>query len=132
MEWFQCAVCAVCLLAGKWKDYPVGTTAYSYFFGAMFMGLASLYYPITGQVDVYQIPSQVREREREREGGYGVTIILLMRYLQSLYALVFAIFITSALCYLLITWTNMHLSSSIATAFWPLQVYLPHLSLSLW
>jgi drug/metabolite transporter (DMT)-like permease len=84
----------------RWKDYPVGTTAFSYFFGAMFMGLASLYYPITGQVDVYYIPTE------------------------SLYALVFAIFITSALCYLLITWTNMHLSSSIATAFWPLQVFV--------
>jgi drug/metabolite transporter (DMT)-like permease len=84
----------------RWKEYPVATTAYSYFFGAVFMGLASLYYPFQGRVDVYHIPRE------------------------SLYALVFAIFITSALCYLLITWTNMHLSSSIATAFWPVQVFV--------
>jgi drug/metabolite transporter (DMT)-like permease len=82
----------------RWKDFPVGTTAYSYFFGAVFMGLASLYYPIQGDTAVYYIPTP------------------------SLYALVFAIFVTSALCYLLITWTNLHLSSSIATAFWPVQV----------
>ena len=43
----------------------MGTTAYSYLFGALFMGLASLYYPISGEVDVYYIPSQVwRETER--------------------------------------------------------------------
>ena len=44
---------------GRWKDYPVGTTAYSYFFGAMFMGVASLYYPINGQFDVYYMPLEV-------------------------------------------------------------------------
>jgi hypothetical protein len=48
----------------RWKDYPVGTTAFSYFFGAMFMGLASLYYPITGQVDVYYIPTEVGREGR--------------------------------------------------------------------
>ncbi len=42
---------------------------------------------------------------------------------QSAYALVYAIFITSALCYMLITWTNLHLSTTTVTAFWPAQVY---------
>ena len=42
--------------------------------------------------------------------------------MQSVYALIYAIFITSALCYLLITWSNVHLSATIVTAFWPTQV----------
>ena len=44
--------------------------------------------------------------------------------LQSIYALVYAIFVTSCLCYLLLTWANLHLSSAIVTAFWPLQVHV--------
>lgn len=55
------------LLAGRWKDYPVGTTAYSYFFGALFMGLASLYYPVRGEVDVYRIPLEVSGREGDMQ-----------------------------------------------------------------
>ena len=43
--------------------------------------------------------------------------------LQSLYALLYAIFITSAVCYSLITWSSKHLFPSILTAFWPLQVH---------
>ena len=46
----------------------------------------------------------------------------MLPVLQTLYALVYAIFITSALCYLLITWANSQLSSIIVTAFWPVQV----------
>ena len=53
----SCVIATV--LIGRWKEYPVATTAYSYFFGAMFMGLASLYYPFQGQVDVYKIPVKV-------------------------------------------------------------------------
>ena len=34
----------------------------------------------------------------------------------------YTVFITSALCYLLITWTNIHLSATLVTAFWPAQV----------
>ena len=44
--------------------------------------------------------------------------------IQSVYALVYAIFINSALCYLLMTWSNLHLSSTLVTAFWPVQVYI--------
>ena len=56
------------VLVGRWKEYPVATTAYSYFFGAMFMGLASLYYPFQGQVDVFKIPVKVSV-EQWRGGG---------------------------------------------------------------
>ena len=45
--------------SGKWKEYPVTITAYSYFFGAMFMGLFSLYYAATGQSREFQIPQKV-------------------------------------------------------------------------
>ena len=38
------------------------------------------------------------------------------------YAIAYATLISSALCYGLITWTNKHLSASIVTAFWPVQV----------
>ena len=41
---------------------------------------------------------------------------------QSYYALAYAVFITSAFCYFLITWSNKYLPSSIMTAFWPMQV----------
>lgn len=41
---------------------------------------------------------------------------------QAWYALVYAVFIASALCYLLLTWSNLHIASSVVTAFWPLQV----------
>ncbi len=37
--------------AGRWREYPVTITAYSYFFGAMFMGISSQYFPATGQSD---------------------------------------------------------------------------------
>jgi len=82
----------------KWKHYPVMITAYSYFFGMIFMGLSTTYFAATGRGEEFTVP------------------------LDSLYALVFAIFIASATCYLLVTWSNLHLSASIATAFWPFQV----------
>lgn len=51
---------------------------------------------------------------------------------QSLYALAYAIFITSAFCYFLITWSNKHLPSSIMTAFWPMQVAYIDSSMTYW
>ena len=41
----------------KWREYPVNVTAYSYFFGAVFMGLASIYY--YNQPEVYVLPNEV-------------------------------------------------------------------------
>jgi len=82
----------------KWKDYPVATTAYCYFFGALYMGVFSCYYMMVGRAQEFILPQR------------------------SLFALLYAIFITSAVCYSLITWTSKHLYPSVLTAFWPLQV----------
>ena len=79
---FSCSVATVVwlcvtIMVGRWKEYPVATTAYSYFFGAMFMGLASLYYPFQGQVDVYKIPLEVGV-EWWRGGGSSVIHYLFL------------------------------------------------------
>ncbi len=50
----------VCVVVGMWKDYPIAMTAYSYLFGATYMGLATLYYVFTGQYDLFWIPQRVR------------------------------------------------------------------------
>lgn len=47
---------------GKWRDHPVAVTTYSYMFGAIFMGLASLYFVITGQTSEFYIPLDVSTR----------------------------------------------------------------------
>jgi drug/metabolite transporter (DMT)-like permease len=80
----------------RWKKYPIMVTAWSYGFGAFAMGLSTIYF--------YQHPDQ------------------FVLPGTAWYALVYAVFITSALCYLLITWANLHLPSTIVTAFWPVQV----------
>jgi len=43
----------------KWKQYPVTVTAYSYFFGALFMGLSTIYFAASGQGDQFAIPQDV-------------------------------------------------------------------------
>ena len=47
------------LSEGKWKQYPVAVTAYSYFFGALFMGLSTIYFAASGQGDQFAIPQDV-------------------------------------------------------------------------
>lgn len=80
-----------------WKTKPLTVTAWSYLFGALFMGLASLYY-VNQPEKFTNIPKE------------------------EIYPILYAIFIASALCYLLITWCNMQISASFVTATWPLQV----------
>ena len=88
----------------RWAKYPVSVTAWCYCFGALCMGLASFYYvikcPHSGacQDDPWFIPQE------------------------EAIPLVYAIFVASALCYMLITWGNMLVPASLVTAFWPLQV----------
>ncbi len=50
--------------------------------------------------------------------------VIMVCFLQSLPALVYAVFITSTFCYFTMTWCNKHIPSSLMTAFWPVQVYI--------
>ena len=52
-------VLSLIVYIGKWRDYPVGVTAYSYTFGAMFMGIATIYFGATGQKSQFLIPQSV-------------------------------------------------------------------------
>ena len=81
----------------SWKTKPVAITAWSYMFGTMFMALASLYYVNKPEKFTY-FPKE------------------------EIYPILYAIFIASGLCYLLISWCNMQISASLVTATWPLQV----------
>uniref|UniRef100_A0A7M5V6G7 EamA domain-containing protein n=1 Tax=Clytia hemisphaerica TaxID=252671 RepID=A0A7M5V6G7_9CNID len=81
----------------RWRQFPINVTAWSYFFGALWMALASTYY--INDHDKFHIRSK-----------------------NVLYCLIYAIFVTSALCYGLITWCNMQVNASFVTASWPLQV----------
>ena len=80
-----------------WKTKPVAVTAWSYMFGTIFMALASLYYVNKPEKFTY-FPKE------------------------EIYPILYAIFIASGLCYLLISWCNMQISASLVTATWPLQV----------
>lgn len=79
-----------------WKNQPMAVTAWSYFFGAIFMALSCL--PYVNQ------PQKFTSFSKEL-----------------FFCLLYAIFITSSLCYLLLSWCNMHAPSTIVTASWPLQ-----------
>ena len=79
-----------------WKTQPMALTAWSYFFGAVFLAFASLIY-------VNQ-PEKFTSFSKE-----------------ALYCLVYAIFITSTMCYLLLSWCNMQVPPTIVAASWPLQ-----------
>lgn len=82
----------------EWRAHPIYVTAYSYLFGVLGMALASTYYFATGRAGAYAVG--------------GTTI----------YVVIYAVFITSGTCSMLLAWTNLHLSSTVVTAFWPLQV----------
>lgn len=82
--------------ASRWKASPFALTAWSYVFGFLSMGLASVYY--VNKPEKFAIPAQ------------------------AVYPLIYAVFIASGMCYLLITWCNSMISTSVVTATWPLQV----------
>ena len=79
----------------KWRSHPIWVLAWSYMTGSICICLASLYYVNT--------PSAYK---LSREEGI---------------ALMYAIFVASGLCYILLTWANSQTSASIVTAFSPLQ-----------
>ena len=79
-----------------WKTKPVTVTAWTFMFGTIFLALASLYYVNKPEKFTY-FPEE------------------------EIYPILYAIFVNSGLCYLLISWCNMQISASLVTATWPLQ-----------
>lgn len=84
--------------ASRWRDLPVTATAWSYGTGALAMGCASLYY--ADQPDVFSPPTEI------------------------IPPLVYAVLVSSGLCYGLLSWANKRVSSTVVTAFWPVQVFV--------
>ena len=80
-----------------WKTKPVTVTTWINLFAAIFMALASLYYVNNPEKFTY-FPKE------------------------EIYPVLYAIFIGSGLCYLLISWCNMQISASLITATWPLSI----------
>ena len=81
----------------SWKTKPITVTAWSSLFGTIFLALASLHYVNQPEKFMY-FPKE------------------------EIYAVLYAIFIASSLCYLLISWCNMQISVSLVTATWLLQI----------
>ena len=80
----------------KWRNHPIWVLTWTYMAGSIFISSASLYYLNT-------------------PGAFYLS-------LEERIALIYAIVITSCLCYVLLTWANSQTSASIVTAFWPFQV----------
>ncbi|KAI6661180.1 WAT1-related protein [Oopsacas minuta] len=79
-----------------WRNHPIWVTTWSYLTGSIFISLSSLYYVTT--------PSAFFISQEEW------------------LAIIYAIIITSNLCFILISWANSKTSATIVTAFWPFQV----------
>ena len=85
-------------IKSKWNSCPVYVTAWSMLFYTLFAGAVSLVY--IGQPEKFVNPVQ------------GTAILPLL----------YSIFITTGLCYTLITWCTSQIKASIVAATWPLQV----------
>jgi hypothetical protein len=82
-----------------WRFFSLARPSYSYLFGAICMALATLIrYLINEDTSVFII----------KTATFG--------------GLAYAVLVSSALCYGLITYCNKHVSSLVVTASWPLQV----------
>ena len=46
-------------IADKWRDHPIYITAYGYFFGALFMGMGSIYYAATKEYAAFTLQPEV-------------------------------------------------------------------------
>ncbi|EDQ93118.1 uncharacterized protein MONBRDRAFT_5412 [Monosiga brevicollis MX1] len=85
----------------RWGKYPVHVTAWSYLFGALCMAIATgIRYAIQQDKSVFVI----------KTATFG--------------GLAYAVLVSSALCYGLITFCNKYISSLVVTASWPLQVFV--------
>lgn len=81
-----------------WSNNPISVTAWSYLWGAILMGIACLYYVFTDLSVFTSIDSHI------------------------IFPLCYSVFISSSLCYAFLTFGNKYLSSTLVTAFWPLQI----------
>jgi drug/metabolite transporter (DMT)-like permease len=82
----------------EWEKLCINVTAWTYVSAALFMSLGSTYYLFTGQYSVFSIS------------------------LPTLIPLSYAVFVSSAICFGIISYCNTQLPASIVTASWPLQV----------
>eukprot|EP01104_Vermistella_antarctica_P018807 TRINITY_DN7113_c4_g1_i1.p1 TRINITY_DN7113_c4_g1~~TRINITY_DN7113_c4_g1_i1.p1 ORF type:complete len:382 (+),score=71.56 TRINITY_DN7113_c4_g1_i1:292-1437(+) len=83
-----------------WREKPICITAFSYLLGAILMALASTYYVVAQDWELFELSWS------------------------AIPPLTYAVVISSALCYSLLSWGNKHLGSTTATLFWPLQVFV--------
>lgn len=79
-----------------WKTQPMAVTAWSYFVAVVFLAFTSLIY--------INQPEKFTSFSKE-----------------AFYSLVYAIFIPSTMCSLLLTWCNMQVPPTVVAASWPLQ-----------
>lgn len=79
-----------------WKKQPLAVTAWSYFFATIFLAFASLTYS--------NQPEKFTSFTKE-----------------TFYCLLYAIVVSSTMCYLLLSWCNMQAPSTLVTCSWPLQ-----------
>jgi drug/metabolite transporter (DMT)-like permease len=90
----------------RWSELPLSVTVWSYFFGAILMAISPLYSLVSCSLlwvvcDVAQYSS--------------------FPY-QAVIPLIYAVFITSALCYMLLSWCNQNASPPLVSAFFPVQI----------
>eukprot|EP01047_Picozoa_sp_COSAG01_P039922 COSAG01_NODE_3326_length_6222_cov_19.423834_4_plen_335_part_00 len=91
-----------------YKKFPTHVTAWSYMFGAIWMIITA----VLGYAASIEFLGFGKHKLTDSFAVPSVTLI----------PLVYAVLISSALCYGLITFANKHLSASFVTVFWPLQV----------
>ena len=92
--------------AYSWSERPLLVTAWSYLFGAITMILTCVI-GYVGRIEMFEF--------RGSTDTFAIPLSTLL-------PLFYAIFVSSALCYGLITYANKYLDPSVVSAFWPLQV----------
>eukprot|EP00038_Savillea_parva_P015415 m.13846 g.13846 ORF g.13846 m.13846 type:complete len:428 (+) comp3094_c0_seq2:17-1300(+) len=137
-----------------WANVPIYVTAWSYFFGAVFMVVGGLIGYVThlglfgfeadfgqcdphadfsgegckGQNSTNSAPSTWKytclDHHNQTVGTCHATSNTLTLPPKAWYALIYAVFITSALNYGLITVANKNCRTSVVSAFWPAQVFV--------
>ena len=91
-----------------WKQFPLHCTAWAYFWGATFMSFLALVSYFL-KLRVFQF-------------GEGSPTDTLFLPKNAMVPLLYALVITSALCYGLLSFANKHAAPSVVTSFWPFQV----------